>query len=437
MRSTTATIGTVKTHAMLFSGLAAALPCLAEGPRDWKTDTLTGDWGGARTRWSEAGVDVSIGLRADVLSNRSGGIATGTRYMDHWNVELTADLDKLWGWAGTTAYVEVISNHGGKLNETQVGSFNGIDNIEVGSATTKFFNAWVEKSFAEGRYALLAGLYAVDSEFFVNDATGIFLHPTGGTPGEIAQTGQNGPSVFPTSSVGIRARWTPNPRVYVQAALLDGVPGDPNNPKGTHIRFNRGDGTLLVAEAGLRPAEPDEPEPAAGAKAAEPREKPISHFAVGAWRYTPRFDDLIDVDGAGNPLRRHNRGAYFVAEQTVYHEPDHLSQGLALFFRYGVASRDVNPLDYSWTAGVYYKGLLPGRDDDEAGIHFLRSHAGTKFRQATPTDIDHEDALEITYRAQITPWLAIQPSVQRIWNPGFDPALGNSWIVGGRVEIAF
>lgn len=432
------TSGNRKTAAVLFVGLATALPCLAEGAPDWRADTLSGDWGGARTRWSEAGVDVSIGLLADVLSNRSGGIATGTRYMDHWDFELRADLDKLWGWAGTTAYVNVISNHGGKLNETHVGSFNGVDNIEVGSATTKFFAAWVEKSFADGRYSLLAGLYPIDAEFQANDATGIFLNPTAGTPGEIAQTGQNGPSVFPVSSVGIRAKWMPTPRVYVQAALVDGVPGDPNNPKYTHIQFNRGDGTLLVVEAGLRPVEPDRPEPAAaGAQAAEPAEKAISHYAVGGWRYTPRFDDLTDTDAAGNPRRRHNRGAYFVAEQTVYHEPGHPSQGLALFFRYGVASDNVNPLDYSWTTGVYYKGLLPGRDDDEAGIHFLRSHAGAKFKQITPTNIDHEDALEITYRAQIRPWLAIQPSVQRIWNPDFDPALGNSWVVGGRVEVAF
>ncbi|HCX34809.1 MAG TPA: carbohydrate porin, partial [Rhodocyclaceae bacterium] len=253
---------TTRNAALLAAGFGLAMPCAAEEAPNWKEDTLTGDWNGARARWSEAGVDLSIGLKADVLSNRSGGIARGTRYMDHWDFGLKADLDKLWGWSGTTAFIEVISNHGGRLNETHVGSFNGVDNIEVGKVTTKFFSAWIEKSWDEGRYALLAGLFPVDSEYFLTDATAVFLHPTGGTPAEIAQTGQNGPSVFPTSSFGVRAKWQPNPKAYVQAALLDGVPGDPNNPKGTHIQFNRGDGTLAIAELGLRPEAVAEPEAA-------------------------------------------------------------------------------------------------------------------------------------------------------------------------------
>jgi len=49
----------------------------------------------------------------------------------------------------------------------------------------------------------------------------------------------------------------------------------------------------------------------------------------------------------------------------------------------------------------------------------------------------NETALEITYRAKITPWLAIQPTVQRIVNPGHDPALGDALIAGARFEIAF
>ena len=30
----------------------------------------------------------------------------------------------------------------------------------------------------------------------------------------------------------------------------------------------------------------------------------------------------------------------------------------------------------------------------------------------------HETAVELTYRAQVFPWLAIQPGVQTIFNPG-------------------
>jgi len=391
----------------------------AEGP-DWNADTLTGDWGGVRTNLSERGVTLEVVLKADVLSNLSGGIKRGTKYMDNWDFKLKADADKLWGWDNTTAFLQLISNHGGKLNGTHVGSFMGVDNIEVNTNTTKLFHAWLERSFFDERFSLLAGLYPVDSQFYVTDATGVFLHPTGGMAAEVAQTGVNGPSIFPTSSFGFRAMWQPTAKYYFQAALVDGVPGNPNNPHGTHVRFDRGDGTLAIVETGFRPAEE------------------ISKYAVGYWRYTPRFDDLVDTDALGNPLRRINRGAYFLAEQTVFREKDDSSQGLTLFFRYGVANGDVNTLDYSSSVGLRYKGLLPGRNEDEFGIGLTRGRAGAKFRQAAAIPLAiNETALEITYRAKVTPWLVIQPTVQRIANPGFEPTLSNAWIAGARFEIAF
>ena len=403
---------------LLFFLLSPVSPA-AEGP-DWNADTLTGDWGGFRTKLSERGVTLEIVLKADVLSNRSGGLKRGTRYMDNWDFKLKADADKLWGWSNTTAFVQIISNHGGKLNGTHVGSFMGVDNIEVNTNTTKLFHAWLERSFADGKFSVLAGLYPVDSQFYVTDATGIFLHPTGGMAAEVAQTGVNGPSIFPTSSFGVRAAWQPTAKYYFQAALVDGVPGDPDNPHGPHVRFDRGDGTLAIMETGFRPAEE------------------ISKYAVGYWRYTQRFDDLVDVDALGKPMRRVNRGAYFFAEQTVFREKDDASQGLALFFRYGVANGNVNTLDYSYSLGLHYKGLLPGRDEDEFGVLLSRGHAGTKFRQAAGIPLaSNETALEITYRARVTPWLAIQPTLQRIANPGHDSALRDAWIGGARFEIAF
>jgi porin len=387
----------------------------AEAP-DWNADTLTGDWGGARTKLSERGVTLEIVLKADVLSNLSGGLKRGTKYMDNWDFKLKADADKLWGWNNTTAFLQLISNHGGKLNATHVGSFMGVDNIEVNTNTTKLFHAWLERSFFDEKFSVLAGLYPVDSEFYVTEATGVFLHPTGGMAAEVAQTGVSGPSIFPTSSFGVRAKWRPIPTFYAQAALVDGVPGNRNNPHGTHVRFDRGDGTLAIVETGFRPTEE------------------ISKYAVGYWRYTPRFADLDDA----NPLRHVSRGAYFLAEQTVYREKGDPSQGLALFFRYGVANGDVSRLDYSSSLGLRYKGLLPGRDEDEFGIGLTRGHAGAHYRQTFATQAANETALEITYRVKATSWLAIQPTVQRIVNPGHNnPALGNAWIAGARIEITF
>jgi porin len=45
--------------------------------------------------------------------------------------------------------------------------------------------------------------------------------------------------------------------------------------------------------------------------------------------------------------------------------------------------------------------------------------------------------LEVTYRAQIKPWLALQPDVQYIINPNMDLNLKDAWVFGLRTEVNF
>ena len=56
---------------------------------------------------------------------------------------------------------------------------------------------------------------------------------------------------------------------------------------------------------------------------------------------------------------------------------------------------------------------------------------------ATDPRLDHEQILELTYSAQLTPWLSIQPDVQYIIHPGASNALSDEWAVGLRASVAF
>jgi porin len=67
--------------------------------------------------------------------------------------------------------------------------------------------------------------------------------------------------------------------------------------------------------------------------------------------------------------------------------------------------------------------------------------AGDEFEEAseaegTPLN-GAEVAIELTYRMQLTPWLAVQPDIQYIVDPGFDEDVGNALALGTRVEVAF
>ncbi|MBI1888058.1 MAG: hypothetical protein HYS19_06755 [Nitrosomonadales bacterium] len=70
---------------------------------------------------------------------------------------VSLDLDKLAGWDATSAFIQYHVRHGNKSINNYVGSFAGVDNIETGTSTGQFFQAWLQKNFADDSLSLLAG----------------------------------------------------------------------------------------------------------------------------------------------------------------------------------------------------------------------------------------------------------------------------------------
>lgn len=385
---------------------------------DWNTSTLSGSWGGARGSLCDKGIRIELTHKSDFLANADGGVARGAVVLMNSEAAVGMDLDKLAGWSGTSAFVQYHVQHGNRSINAYSGSFAGITNIETGTGTGQFFQAWVQKNSADDSLSLLAGLYAIDSEFYVNDVSGLFLQPPYGMAAEMAQTGRNGPPVFPVGALGVRLKYTGD-NYYAQAAVTDGVPGNPNNPHGTQIRLDKGDGTLSIVEFGYTP---------------ETAEGQYNKTAVGLWRYTARASDLIDVDALGNPVQRVDQGAYVLTERTLMAEANDPAQGLSGFARLGFVNKNVYQSDWSGSLGLTYQGPFDGRDGDAAGIAVTTSHAGSKYRLLTGAETS-ETIVELTYRAQINEWFALQPTLQYVRNPNMDPLLKDAVVVGGRVEI--
>lgn len=430
----------------LLGRLAITLPmsvAAAETP-PWDEDTLTGSWNGTRSSLFEKGIALEFTHRSDVLRNLEGGLQRGGAWLGYTDARGLFDLEKLYGWTNMTGYVQFHSTLGDKPNEWYLASSMGTDNIEAPANTAQLYHAWVQKSWLEDSVSLLLGLYPVDAEFYVTDTSGLFLHPSLGMAAEVAQSGLNGPPVYPLGSLGTRIKYiSPNRTAYLQAALLDGVPGDPANPYGTQIKLNPADGTFAIAEIGYTPLEAGhtfEPVVPEGAAKMEPTIKlhekyeEFNKTAFGVWRYSTRFDDLTDLDASGNPLQRDSSGWYLLAERTLYSEADNPNDGLAAFFRFGVASADILQSDWSASLGARYRGLLKGRDDDIAGLAISVSHASPKHQQLNAST-DRETALEATYRIQLRPWLAVQPLWQRIVAPGMVTGVRDATLLGTRLEI--
>jgi len=413
---------------------------------DYAADTLSGDWGGLRTRLYKAGLATEFIWKLDALSNGRGGIQRGDEVMGNLDSKFRLDLDRYAGWSETTAFLHMIGHQGGKFNARHVGSWLGVSNIETPVNTAKIFHAWIQKNFDNGRISLLAGLYPIDSEFSVLDSAGIFVQPPYGPPGELALT--RGPSIFNTSSFGVRGKWVSNDQtLYAQGAVLDGMPGDPDNPRGTHVQFNRGDGGFAIAEFGWMPAElghafePTQPVavPQTPQMVAHERFDTVAKYAFGAWRYTAKADDLFAVDAAGNPLRQPSWGAYLLAERTLFRLDGNPLRRLTVFGRYSMTDGRSSALRDAFNLGISIRGIAASREDDHLGIAFTRGRYSSAWRDAQAAvgieTVNSEDAVEVSYRAQISRKFYVQPLWQRIQHPGGDRTTRDADILGVRLEF--
>lgn len=389
-----------------------------------------------------APLELEVHALVDALSNVSGGLRRTTEFPSSLDVTLTADMEALADWGGGTLFLYGLANAGGSISAA-AGDLQALSNIEA-PETVKLFEAWYEQRLSE-RATLLGGLFDVNSEFDVMPAAGLFVHSAHGMGSDFGSSGLNGPSTFPASSVAVRLDVTPADNLYVRAVVADGVPGDPNDPDGTQVRFDSGDGILWAAEVGWleRPEEElrrrellMEQVPAD-----EHRRGGLSKTAIGVWGYTTEFTDFFRVDSGGQPQTFDGTtGVYVLTEQRPFSEAHDPYQGLSVFARAGAADERANLFDGYLGAGLVYRGPIPGRDDDRLGFAVAAAHLSSDFRTASSlagNDLESwEVALELTYRAVLAPWLSIQPDVHYVLQPGGDDDVGDSLVVGARLVVS-
>ena len=197
------------TCCLLLSTAPAAFATEAE--KDPYADNLLNNWGGARTKLADKGIDITVEYKADVWNLAAGGLKKGSNYIDNLDVKFALDGEKLFGLKGNKALVYFINNNGSSPNASRVGSAQGIDNIEVATNAFKLYELWDEQSFLDDKLSILVGLHDLNSEFMVNDMTANFIKPTLQVNQEFAQSGKNGPSIFPTTSLAARVKAMAHP----------------------------------------------------------------------------------------------------------------------------------------------------------------------------------------------------------------------------------
>ena len=385
---------------------------------------LTGDWWGCRDSLRNSGISLGFNYTADVFTNLKGGLKHSTTYLDNFDLTLTLNLEKLLGVGRTAIFIYGLGNDGGNP-DNDIGDVQGVSNITAPNSW-KLYEAWIQTNLLNNRLSILAGLYDLNSEFESLRSSNLFINASHGIGIAFAQTGENGPSIFPWTSVGIRAKARLTENIYLQAVALDGVAGDPNDPYGTHIIFNHGDGLLLTFETGIDNTSNQGDEISAGNRRIGRFASPEfnSKYALGFWKYTSEFEHINS-----QVKSRNNIGAYFIGEQNICNQKDGKGN-LTAFVRLETANQEINRFSYYAGCGLVYTSPLHSRPKDQAGIAFAAAINGKDYKhflQENGTNVtEGEYNIEMTYNAQIFPWFYLQPDIQYIVFPDSNPDIPNS-----------
>jgi len=393
----------------------------------WQQETLTDGFGGLNDNLSDIGIELGLSVTQIYQQNVHGGMSThrrAGRYSGSYDLELTANLQRLLGIEGGTLYVhaEGLWSKSGGIDGPSVGSAFGVNGDAGNRRSMDITEFWYEQSMFDNTFLLRVGKMditggfechgcpvAFDCSLFANDENAQFLN----------SALVNNPTIpFPDYALGIAVFYNPVKWWYASAAAVDAQ----NDARETGFRttFSDEDYLFYIFETGIVPQIKSSKGPLQGV------------YRVGIWN-----DPQPKVHSDSSKNYRDDVGFYVSCGQTLIKEnaePED-NQGLGAFFRYGYAPGKRNDITNFWSFGFQYQGLIEGRDDDVLGAGFAQ---GSFSDRASMTyKDDYESAVEVYYNAQITPWLNISPSIQYITNPGGTETAGDALVLGMRALMTF
>lgn len=354
-------------------------------------------------------IDVDLVYTGEFWTNQRGGIKTGEVYLDNLDLILEADGEQLIGWTDTTLYGHLLYNNSNTLSNTLIGDSQVVSNID-NSTILSVMELWIETSFGS-RSSVKFGLYDLNSEFDAIETAGLFINASHGIGPDYSQSGENGPSIFPVSSLAIRWAQDLTESLGLRLAVLDAVPGDLNNDNYNYIKLRQDEGVLVSGELNFA----------------------SSHYRVGAgrWYYSDRTSELL------HDQTDHNQGIYGFVEFTS--STSQWSDGaVSGFLRLGSANESVNQFDYYEGAGFTLSGFSASRTDDRIGLAIASVRNSREYRrlmQLSGTEVnDRETNIELSYFTRLNARISAQAEIQYIINPGTNVNLNNALAFGLRLE---
>ena len=391
----------------------------------WTQQYLLGDWGGERTRLEDAGVKFDFNDIGDFLTDVTGSQTHHATYFGRFRASVDLDLKKLID-LDAEFYATGIYQYGRNLSGDYLHT-NTLTSSIAGEESERIDQFWYKQWLADHKFSFTIGQVAAVNEFGATDFFDIlFNDELGYAPNALFNTRQ---PFSPAGKPGL-VLWGDlsdiTKGLYVKAGVFTGY-DNPYRPDSNGIYYSD-DFSHGIAES----------------------------FEIGYKEPDTSYSGVykVGLNGAQSTYVNPQTGetyyedinAYGIVEKTVYHPvgPDgklDTKRGLDLLFETVDGPGDRNPLQYEFTLGGRYTGLIPDRPADKIGFGVIYSDNGTAYsnanRAATGHGLGGETTLELDYQFNPAPWLSIQPDIQDIIDPGGSGNRSDILVLGLRTIVHF
>jgi porin len=430
----------------LTASAACALIAMKAAPARAKDSGLLGNLGGLRTILGNYGITLGLNDSENLLANLAGGVKTGATMQGVATGTIDVDTGKAFGLPGGALHISALQIHGQPLSGPYLDNLQAANGNEAEDAT-RLWELWYDQKFFNDRFDIKIGQQSIDNDFMGSTNSGLFVNTMAGWPLIPSDDLYGGGPAYPLSAPGVRVQAPVNASTTILAGVFDDNPGggafddDAQYLDRDGGKFNLNTGALFIAEL----------------QYATTVNGLAGTYKLGGWYDSGSFPDqrfgtdglsLANPDSNGIARMHHgNYSLYGVVDQTIWKSGS--ARTLNVFGRIMGAPDDQNLIDFSFNGGMTLTDPLPGRDNDTAGIDFgigrVSSRAADLDHDAGATKQTTEDLIELTYQAQVTPWLTMQPDLQYVVHPGGgvadpdDPScnLANEFVAGGRAVVTF
>ena len=397
------------------------------GSWPWESNTMTGDFFGARSKLQNAGITLQGTGTLDFVNVLNGGQVNGFTMLSLFDINATGNTEKLFGLKGGTIFVDFQTANQTRSPAELVPDYWGYDVINSFGSFTQLGQYWYQQEILGDRLKVKFGKIDANVDFAV-PCTGLnFVNSAAYYPAAVVQD----MPTYPRQAGGVEIMTKPFEKFDARVGFFDGssnfvnpTTGFVGSDTGTHglssFLWDNPGSYFLIAEAG--------PDWIIGTHSGK--------FRAG-WFEQLGYTDITGVNGPG--VGGGPTGTYAYANQHIF-DPDGAGGllGLELFGQFSWSDPNRNPSQWGLMLGSQWQGVIDARPSDTVG--FLWAYNQFSSNESLTTSPGSSEAiLEAFYDFQVTPWFSIQPDMQYLSQPSSDASanISGAWIFTMRLSFVF